>query len=103
MDFTHLQQQHHELLDYLKEDGYTEGYIRRVQENIRWILKNEKYYSWQSYVDIYQDRAGKSESESYKKNLRQAFGAIQQFDLYGELPNRQCCQPRIYSQTTKTK
>lgn len=88
MNFTHLQQQYHELLDYLKKEGYTESYIRCVQENIHWILKNEKNKSWQSYLDIYHDRVHKSESELYKKNHRIAFGAIQQFDLYEEYPSR---------------
>jgi integrase len=88
MDFTHLQQHYHELLDYLKKEGYTESYIRRVKENIHWILKSNKNKSWQSYSDIYHDRVHKSESKLYKKNHRLTFGAIQQFDFYGEYPNR---------------
>ena len=76
MNFTHLRQHYHELLDYLSEEGYTESYIRCIKENILWILKNESYKPWQSYLDIYHDRVHKSESELYKKNLRIAFGAI---------------------------
>jgi len=53
-----------------------------------WILKNEKHKVWQSYIDIYSDRVCKSESYDYKRNHRVAFGAIQQFDLHGEYPNR---------------
>lgn len=74
--------------NYLKKEGYSESYIRRVRENIHWILKNEKNKSWQSYLDVYHDRVHKSESKGYKKNHRTAFGAIQQFDLYKEYPNR---------------
>jgi len=88
MDFTNLREHYHELLTYLKEDGYTEGYIRRVRENILWILKNEGHKAWQSYVDIYNDRVCKSGSYDYKRGHRVAFGAIQQFDLFGEYPNR---------------
>lgn len=88
MDFTHLQQHYHELMDYIEKEGYTESYIRRIHEDIKWILKNEKYKSWKSYIDMYNDRVHKSESKLYKKNHRIAFGAIQQFDLYGEFPNR---------------
>ena len=88
MDFTHLQEHYHELLDYLQEDGYTKEYIRRVRESIKWILKNGEGGSWQSYVDAYHDRVSRSGSELYKKNQREAFGAIQQFDLFGEFPNR---------------
>ena len=88
MDFTNLREHYQKLLDYLAEDRYTESYIRRVKENVRWILKNEKNNPWQSYLDVYEARIQKPYSELYKKNLRQAFTAIQQFDLYEEYPNR---------------
>ena len=88
MDFTHLKSNYHDLLEYLKKDGYTESYIRRVSENVKWILKNEKNKSWESYVDVYHDRVHKSESNLYKKNQRIAIGAIQEFDLNGSFPNR---------------
>ena len=65
-----------------------ESYIRHIRENILWILKNKKHKAWQSYVDIYHDRVYKSESEDYKRNQRVSFGAIQQFDLHGEYPDR---------------
>ena len=88
MDFTNLRAHYHELLVYLQENRYTEGYIRRVRENILWILKNEMHKAWQSYVDIYNDRVNGSKSHDYKRNQRVVFGAIQQFDLYGEYPTR---------------
>lgn len=88
MNFVRLQQHYHELLEFLRKEGYTKSYIRTIQENIHWILKNEKNKTWQSYVDIYHDRVHKSESKLYKKNQRIAFGAIQQFDIYGEYPTR---------------
>ena len=88
MDFIHLQQNYDDLLSYLESDGYTQSYIRRIEEDIRWILKNEGSRPWQSYIDIYNDRVLRSKSEQYKRNQRLAFGAIQQFDLYGEYPNR---------------
>ena len=90
MNFTNLQKHYHKLLDYLIKEDYSEGYIRLVQGNIHWILKNENQKTWQSYLDIYHERVLKSEnySEKYKKDHRVAFGAIQQFDLHGEYPNR---------------
>ena len=88
MDFTNLREHYQKLLDYLSEDDYTESYVRRVKENVLWILRNEENNSWQSYLDVYEARVQKSYSKLYKKNLRQAFTAIQQFDLYKEYPNR---------------
>jgi integrase len=88
MDFTNLREHYQKLLDYLAEDGYTESYVRRVKENVLWILRNEEHNRWQSYLDVYKSRTQKPYSELYKKNLRQAFTAIQQFDLYEEYPDR---------------
>ena len=88
MNLTHLEQQDHDLLSYLNDAGYTQSYIRCIKENIRWILKNGKDRGWTSYVDVYNDRISRSESAGYKKNQRIAIGAIQQFDLFGEYPNR---------------
>lgn len=88
MDFTHLRQHYTELLDYLERDGYTKSYIQTVRFDIIWILKNEGHKAWQSYLDAYYDRVGKSESELHKKNKKISFGAIQQFDLHEEFPTR---------------
>jgi integrase len=88
MDFTHLQQHYHELLDHLGKEGFTEGYIQRVRENIQWIFKNDCRHSWQSYLDAYHERVCKTESKLYKKNLKTVFGAIQRFDLHGKCPDR---------------
>ena len=88
MDFTHLRQNYNDLLSYLANDGYMQRYIHLVELDILWILKYEKSKSWQSYTDIYYDRVSQSTSEQYKKSKRIIFGAIQQFDIYGEYPDR---------------
>lgn len=88
MDFTNIRQHYNELLSHLKDAGYTESYIRRIRDNIRWMLKNEEGNTWDSYVDVYCDRVLGSESYDYKRNQRVAFGAIQRFDISGEYPDR---------------
>jgi len=90
MDFTNLRQNYKDLLSYLDEDGYDQGYIRCIKGNINWILENEGGKTWNSYTDIYIDRLSSSSfrSEGYKKKLMRAYGAIKQFDLYGKYPNR---------------
>ena len=55
MDFTNLREHYHELLDYLRKEKYTQSYIRRIKENIGWMLKNEKCKQWQSYIDYSSD------------------------------------------------
>lgn len=88
MDFTNLKRHYHKLVDYLEKEGYTKRFIQCVHYNIKWILKNEKNKSWNSYIDIYFDRISKSESEFYKRNQKLAFSTIQQFDIYNDYPNR---------------
>ena len=51
MDFTHLQEHYHNLLSYLEKEGYTQSYIRLIQENIHWMFRNEKDKSWNSYIN----------------------------------------------------
>ena len=88
MKFTRLRENYDELLCYLEKEGYNKSYIRCIKFDIRWVLKNENNKSWQSYIDIYQDRVSKSKSEQHKRNKRLSFGVIQQFDIYGEYPSR---------------
>jgi len=88
MDFTYLGRYYTKLLSYLKKEGYAQSYIRKVEYDILWILKNEKEKQWSSYVDIYKDRVSQSTSEGHKKTKRIIFGAIQQFDIHNEYPDR---------------
>lgn len=88
MDFEHLREHGYELLDYLKSESYTESYVQIVRQDLNWILRNGEGRPWKTYLDAYHDRVSHTESELYKKNHRIAFGAIQQFDLFGEYPNR---------------
>ncbi len=88
MDFEHLRERGRELLDYLESEGYTRSYIRIVRQDLNWIADNGESRPWRSYLDAYRDRVSRTESKLYRKNHKIAFGAIQQFALYGEYPNR---------------
>ena len=88
MDFTNLREHYYELLEYLRKEAYSESHIKLIDQNIHWILRNEKNSYWQSYPDVYYDRIKKSESDSYIKSVRIAINAIQRFDIHGEYPNR---------------
>ena len=93
MDFTNLRQRRQELLDHLEREGYTPGYVRRVKENIGWILRREEGNRWASYADVYHDRVSGSGSKSYRKVNKTAFAAIRDFDLDGALPVRGIMSP----------
>ena len=82
-----LHVRYEELLGYLESDGYNAAYIAKIRSNILWVLQNENS-SWQSYQDAYHARIRTIESEYSKRALRVIFCTIQQFDYYGEVPNR---------------
>jgi len=88
MNIVYLHDHFHLLLNYLRVNGYVPGYIRQIKAAVFWILTNEKFHSWQSYQDAYQERISSAKSEFTKKGLRLVFGVIERFDLYGEFPNR---------------
>ena len=95
MDFTNLRQRRQELLDHLEREGYAPGCLAQVRQDIGWILKREAQNRWGSYLDVYRDRVGDSGSESYKKNHRISLGAIRNFDIDGELPDRGTRNPLV--------
>lgn len=87
MNLENLREHHGELLSFMESKGYAEAYIRRYRLAIRRILSEPDQERWLSYTDIYLDYARKSESKNYRKQMRIVIGAIEQFDVYGRMPD----------------
>lgn len=87
MDLQNLREHHGELLSFMESKGYAEAYIRRFRLAIRRILSEPDQERWLSYTDIYLDYERKSESKNYRKQMRTVIGAIEQFDVYGRMPD----------------
>ena len=89
MDLQNLQNSYHKLISYLEEIGYSADYIRKTRSEIVRILSNANAKEWTSYRDIYLEYAEKSSDPKYLRNKLTFLGVIENFDVYGQYPNRQ--------------
>lgn len=87
MDLRNLQEHYRELTSYMETHDYAEAYIRRFRLAIDRILAEPDPSRWSSYADIYEDYKRSTDSANYLKQMRTIIGAIEQFDIYGHLPN----------------
>lgn len=87
MDLQNLREHHEELLSFMESAGYSSTYIRRFKEEIKRILAEEDNHNWESYQDIYLDYLKTPHSNDYLRNKRTIIGALEQFDLFGRLPD----------------
>ncbi len=87
MNLQNLQEHHGELLSFMESNGYAEAYIQRFRLAISRILSEPDQDRWLSYTDIYLDYERKSGSRNYLKQMRTVIGAIEQFDVYGRMPD----------------
>ena len=87
MDLQNLKEHHEELLTFMENNGYSSTYIRRFRDEINRILANTDSHRWQSYQDVYLEYLKVPHSEDYLRNKRTIIGALEQFDLFGRLPD----------------
>ena len=87
MDFQNLREHYEELLSFMESNGYSGTYIQRFKDEINRILDGADSNHWQSYRDIYLDYLKVPHSEHYLRNKRTIIGALEQFDLFGHLPD----------------
>lgn len=87
MDLTNLCQNHMKLISYMQAQGYSKSYIRMVKNEIDRILRCIDNNTWDSYLDIYQEYAGKSRRSRIGKAT--VIGLIARFDTEGLYPDGQ--------------
>lgn len=87
MNLQHLREHHNELLVFMENSGYAARYVQRFRLAISRILLESNQDRWMSYTDIYMDYEHKSDSKAYLKQMRTVIGGIEQFDLYGRMPD----------------
>lgn len=87
MNLKKLKEHHEELLSFMENNGYCSTYIRRFRDEINRILADADSHCWQSYQDIYLDYLKVPHSKNYLRNKRTIIGALEQFDLFGRLPD----------------
>lgn len=87
MNTQHLAEHYDELISFMETNDYAEAYIQRFRLAINRILSEPNPDRWESYADVYTDYEMKSESKAYLRQMRTTIGGIEQFDIYGNLPN----------------
>lgn len=87
MNLQNLQEHHGELLSFMESNGYAEAYVQRFRLAISRILSEPGQNRWTSYTDIYLDYEKRSGSANYLRQMRTVIGAIEQFDIYGRMPD----------------
>ena len=87
MDLTNLGQHHEELINHMKNSGYSMSCIYMYKRQIREILELD-LESWTSYQDIYQYFVSVSSNQKDLKWRRSVIGSIEHFDIYGLFPDR---------------
>lgn len=87
MDLTNLRQHHEELVNHMKNSGYSMSCIYMYKRQIREILDLD-LESWTSYQDIYQYFVSISSNQKDLKWRRSVIGSIEYFDIYGLFPDR---------------
>ena len=81
MFFDNLLSNAHVLLQRMREDGYSEGYARRVETELNWLEANGGRLD--SYEAACLAREAQTGSASMKGHYRAVYGLLMRFDLLG--------------------
>ncbi|SFJ81026.1 tyrosine-type recombinase/integrase [Succinivibrio dextrinosolvens] len=84
MGFTNLKKRKKELLDFLKNNGYSDGRYEHVRATINWILNNNNP-DWRSYDDVLVARVD-AVSQSCVRDARSLVNTVYRFDVLGLMP-----------------
>lgn len=87
MDLTNLREHHEELINHMKDSGYSMSCIYMYKHQIREILELD-IDSWTSYKDIYLYFERVSTNKKDLKWRRSVIGGIEHFDLHHLFPDR---------------
>jgi integrase len=87
MDVQNLQEKYPVLLSYMKENGYSAGYIRSIKTEINRILQKANLYGWNTYEDVYLTSVKKFKSKKAIRNKQSILGAIKRFDEENAFPH----------------
>lgn len=87
MDLQNLRNNYSLLLSYMESKNYKRQYIRFIEKEIHWILKESEYYKWKTYDDIYRTYVEKWKNKYTLANRRRGLLVIKRFDLESRMPD----------------
>ena len=91
MDLDKLVSSYHLLLEQMERDGYSAGYIKAVEWEVKWIKRHPELWGCNNYLELYEKRltSGRSSISSQGRTYhkRSIFTLLQHFEEDGEFPN----------------
>jgi len=94
MDVSNLQKKHPLLLEYLRDNGYSRSFIKKIERHIRITLNEGSSIEIESYEQLYwrlvQQRGYKDDAPA-RKPLKSILGKLKRFDLEGVYPQFNQC------------
>jgi len=87
MDLQNLRNNYSLLLSYMETMNYGKQYIRFIEKEINWILKESEHYKWKTYDDIYRTYVGKWKNKHTLANRCRGLLVIKRFDLESKMPD----------------
>ena len=91
MDLNNLFSNYHLLLEQMERDGYSQGYIKAIEWEIKWIKRHPELHDCNTYLELCEKRVASgrkpcsSQDRIYHKYSM--FTVLQQFDENGDFPN----------------
>jgi hypothetical protein len=86
MDISNLRQTYPVLISYLREEGYSKGYIGEILTDIKQVLAEASDPGITTYEEYFDSIHAKYTSKATLHHKYKVIGKIKQFDLHGILP-----------------
>lgn len=88
-----------ELIQHMKDDGYSTEYIKQVEWEIKWLQRTKTIYHFTSYAEMFQIRVDNGRkpqgSEARMHHLRAMYTILQKFEEDGAFPDRRKGRPLL--------
>lgn len=91
MSFEKLKLHSHELIQYMRDNEYSESYIQLLQSEINWIQKNSDSFDSYESACLYREKG--TASYDMKRRYRLFYGIMKRFDVDGVLPDYRRKEP----------
>lgn len=80
-----------ELIQCMRDCGYSSCYINHIMREISWLSKNSADYCFDSYQAAYQIRSSQTASQNMREKYRVIYGIFRRYAIYGKV----CMEKRI--------
>ena len=87
MEVSSLEERFPELVSHMESEGYSPHYIAMVKTEMNWIARHGEGNRWESYADVYEERAAETDSRGSRRTRKNAIEIIARFDLHGTFPD----------------